>query len=155
MTLPIPVRERREILPPEGEEWLRGGNGGAWKYFNPLAEVWAAHRDRIVIEHVRDYPGSRPRHWWTYDSPEPGRKRLGGVGDRLCLCSAYAENYEFGLPSEGWRRVGDGFSRGVPIDFNNLPKFESQAAYLRRLGLFLPGERERLKPAHFRSVRIR
>ena len=30
------------------------------------------------------------------------------------------------------------------LDANDLPRFESQAAYLKRYGLFMPGEERRL-----------
>lgn len=36
------------------------------------------------------------------------------------------------------------------VDSSDRPRFESQAAYLDRLGLLLNGERERLSPADFR-----
>jgi hypothetical protein len=47
--------------------------------------------------------------------------------------------------------IGDRFAndtfKGVAIDPDNSPTFESQAAYLKRHGLFLVGEERRLKKA--------
>jgi len=42
----------------------------------------------------------------------------------------------------------------VPVDPNDPPTFESQAAYLKRLGLLLPGEEKRLAPKAFAPERI-
>ena len=38
---------------------------------------------------------------------------------------------------------------GVPIDMDDPPTFESEAAYLRRNDLFVPGERTRLTRADY------
>ena len=150
MTDPIPKRRHRQFLPAEGEDWLRGvGTGGAWRFLTstPLETVWRESADRIVAEHVRVSPGSRPAHWWTYSAPE-ARQRLGGKGDTLDTCTTYAPALAFGIPIL-WRRHGDIFTIGVPVDPTNPPAFESQAAFLGRHKLFLPGERRRLKPANF------
>jgi hypothetical protein len=48
--------------------------------------------------------------------------------------------------------IGDLYPRafkGVAIDPNDPPTFESQAAYLKRHGLFLAGEERRLKKSDF------
>ena len=45
-----------------------------------------------------------------------------------------------------WR---EGDFAGKAIDKSNPPRFESQASYLRRLGLLAPGEERRVKPAAF------
>jgi hypothetical protein len=42
--------------------------------------------------------------------------------------------------------------KGVAIDVNDPPRFESQAAYLKRLGLFLAGEERRLRKAPCRCA---
>ena len=41
---------------------------------------------------------------------------------------------------------------GVAIDADDPPMFESEASYLDRLGLFLPGEKKRLKKADWDPV---
>jgi hypothetical protein len=54
--------------------------------------------------------------------------------------------------AEGLRRgagAPKGDFKGVPIDPDDPPLYESQAAYLERHGLFLPGERRRLRKADF------
>lgn len=42
--------------------------------------------------------------------------------------------------------------KGVAIDDRDPPRYESEAAYLDRHGLFLPGERKRLKKADWEDV---
>ena len=43
---------------------------------------------------------------------------------------------------------------GVSLDPRNPPVFDSQAAYLDRHGLFLPGERKRLGKADFADFQL-
>jgi hypothetical protein len=101
-----------------------------------------------------------------YDSPDP-RQRLGGIGTPASEVLAYKPIYSFGLPSifiTDWQvkyysgiavdihgaPVGDLYPRefkGVAIDPNDPPTFESQPAYLKRHGLLLPGEERRLRKA--------
>ena len=95
--------------------------------------------------------------WWKYAAPEP-RRRLGGVGQPAFEVSASAEAYEIGLPTI-WVTPADVDRRGtafegVPIDPDDPPRFESEAHYLRRLGLLLPGEMGRLTEADFEPEKI-
>ena len=106
-------------------------------------QLWRENRHRLIDKDVGDddglvkrEPGTRPAAWWSYDAPEPRR---------------IIKNAEYWqLPQgeeEGWRRYGgmhpimhpvDGWSAaGYP-----LQEYESEADYLRRLGLLLPGEEE-------------
>ena len=159
MTAPIPARAYRETLPPEAENWLRGGGGGAWKFLTrtPLPLVWAANANRIVAEHVNDYPGSRPQRWWEYSAVEP-RLRVGGIGTPLCHCSAYGLVLHYGIPAD-WRRHGDFLGTrkidiSPPIDPSNPPLYESEAAYLLRLNLLISGELARLLPEDFEPEEV-
>jgi hypothetical protein len=170
----MPVRKRidkrRAELTDEGEAWLHGDDkaAGFFKYApdDELAAVWEAHSERIVAEHVADHPGSRPERWWQYNVTEP-RQRLGGIGTPASEVLAHKPRYSFGL-SVDWvdkwmvkyyggtavdihgtpigSLVPTNF-RGIAIDMNNPPRFESQAAYLKRHGLFLAGEKRRLRKA--------
>src|ERR1700727_4100928 len=90
----------KQQLTDEGEAWLDGDVKGAgfFKYStdDELAALWAAHSERIVAEHVADYPGTRPTRWWRYDAPRLPigtfagchydgqlpelQRRLGGIG---------------------------------------------------------------------------
>jgi hypothetical protein len=119
-----------------------------------------------VADHVNIYPGTRPARWWRYDAPEP-RRRLGGIGTPASEVLSYKPTYSFGLPwiwIEQWQvmyysglavdingaQIGYLYPRefkGVAIDPNDPPRFESQASYLKRHGLFLAGEERRLRKA--------
>jgi hypothetical protein len=82
---------------------------------------------------MRTYPGC----FWDGKLAEP-RKRLGGVGTPSHEAYDIVPLYSLGIPNL-W----------VEIDPENPPIFESQAAYLERHGLFLPGERKRLTRRDF------
>jgi hypothetical protein len=103
------------------------------------AELWAANRDDVLREWIRDYPGTRPYAWWQHDAPEP-RRRIGGSG------LVRNERHAYGLPTDADWRV---------VDPNNPPSFESQAAYLDRHGLLSDAEHRRLTPADFEPVTVR
>jgi hypothetical protein len=188
----VPVRrridKRRAEVTDEHEAWLQGNDSGCglvpYSTHEELAALWAAHSERIVAEHVTNYPGTRPARWWQHEAPRlplgtfPGcyydgklpmpRRRLGGIGTPASDALAYAPMFSYGLPSV-WinhRQVqyytgiavdihgnpvgslypSDAF-KGVAIDPNDQPTFESQATYLKRHGLFLPGEERRLRKA--------
>jgi hypothetical protein len=161
--MPVKWRQpkQRIELSINARRWLLGGSPrGPWHYLGDIVNhrstgrpdlpaLWAAHREAVVQYWARRHPGTRPRQWWKHDAPEP-RKRLGGIGTPLHECSAYALWLEFGVPV-GWRRRDehDFLSRGISLDPANPPRYESEASYLRRLGLLLPGERKRLSPRHF------
>ncbi len=184
------VSKRRAEITPEQEAWLAGDDNGAgfFKYHreDELAEFWAEHRDRVVSEHVEQWPGTRPLRWWQYDAPRSQlgtylgdyydgklpeqRKRLGGIGTPCFECLSVVPSFSFGIPNywlepelaKYYRGLakdihGDpigveyfckGFA-GVAIDPNDPPVHESQAAYLKRLGLFMPGERKQLTKEDF------
>ena len=136
-----------------------GGSIGAWwrdtvRFFltdTELRVAWGRVRDEILAGWIEEWPGSRPLHWWRFESSEP-RRRVGGVGQPAHEVSAHVEAYEFGLPTM-WVQQGDSL-RGVPIDPEDPPRFESEATYLERLGLLLPGEFEPLTEADFEPETI-
>jgi hypothetical protein len=141
-----PVRAKRSTMM---WRWLLGGCGGAWFYLQKrdLRDVWAEHAEAVVTHHVKRRPGTRPLRWWQFDAPEP-RRRLGGIGTPLHECSGCIAPFEYGVPS-AWRVHGDFFTSGIEIDPDDPPRYESESKYLLRLGLLLPGERERLCPRDF------
>jgi len=85
---------------------------------------------------------------------------------------AYVPEFAFGIPARwvtqwqadyyngrakdihgkpiGQEFVGRPFA-GLPIDPDNPPRYESQATYLKRHGLLLPGERARLRAGDWRG----
>jgi hypothetical protein len=157
MVAPIPARPYRDRLPPEAEEWLHTGEiNSSWYYLTKISprELWDIHRDRIVREHVEREAGTRPRLWWRWEAKQM-RQRLGGVGTPLHECSAQVPSFEFGIP-RSWKKVKDWhLSRGVPISEADPPRYESEAAYLERLNLWLPGEKACVKRADWRPVEVR
>ena len=143
---------RDEIL----AEWIVESPGTRpsawWKYDAPRQPVGT-------------FPG------WYYDGklPQP-RLRLGGVGTEGHEVLNIVPHYAFGIPTkfvDRWEQsyyngrsrdihgkpIGteyeEGHFAGVAPDPNDPPTFESEAAYLRRLDLLLPGELERLTEADF------
>lgn len=138
---------------------------------NDCKPAWESVKEQILNDWIAEYPGTRPSFWWHYDAPEM-RQRLGGIGDACHDVLAYGESYDLGIPNlwldqdtvdlyNGRRKDihsqpitadgkwFEGNFKGVAVDPNDPPKFESQAAYLKRLNLFAPGEERRLKPADF------
>jgi hypothetical protein len=150
MTRPaILPRKQRPQLPLAAYRWLLQGQRSSWFYLNIHAEdeqraFWNANRDAVVAWYIKRRPGFRPLLWWRFDAPEP-RRQLGGIGTPLHECSAVARHLEYGVPAEWRTERDDGYLReGVPISDDDPPLFESEANYLRRHGLLLPGERQRL-----------
>lgn len=118
-------------------------------------EVWGELRDELVATHIEEYPGTRPKRWWQFDAREP-RQRVGGTGDPISEVLAYAPSWDgSGLPAR-WFGEEDADSYDHPLtnhkhgraaatlDPDDPPLFESQAAYLDRLGLLTKAERSEL-----------
>jgi hypothetical protein len=72
--------------------------------------------------------GCRPWAWWEFDAPEPRRLLSGDPAGAMPERGLW-----FGVP---------GFYRS--IEAHNTLVYENQADYLRRLGLLLPGELEKI-----------
>jgi hypothetical protein len=104
--------------------------------------------------------------------PEP-RLRVSGMGTPASEVLACVPTFSFGLPfiwiSQRQVRYYSGLAvdihgspiggtlavfDGVAIDPDDPPTFESQAAYLKRHGLFLAGEERRLKKADLEAEAI-
>ena len=107
--------------------------------------------------------------------PKP-RERLGGIGTPCHEVLNYAPSFTRGVPDQWvsqWdadyyngravdihgNRIGteyhEGHFLGPPIDPDDPPRFESQAAYLRRHNRLAPGEARRLKARDFEPETIR
>jgi hypothetical protein len=128
-----------------------------WIFAAPgeLAETWAAHRDGALADWIAESPGRRPQQWWEFDAPEP-RQRLGGIGTTQREAGlAIGLSYSLGIP-RGWISTADvaRWGRGVAIDPDDPPTFESEASYLQRHCLLFPGEKRRLKPADFEPEQV-
>ena len=144
----------------------------AVKYFmtdNELRAAWNQIKDEVLAGWIEELPGTRPLHWWRFSAPEP-RRRLGGTGTPAHEVLANVPNYSFGIPTDWvskWQAdyyngrsrdihgepIGteyrEGHFAGVAIDPEDPPRYESEAVYLERHGLLLPGEFERLTEDDF------
>ena len=173
----MPVRrrtdKRRQDVTDEQELWLRGEDTHGFFQFSPpdeLHDFWNVHSDRIIAEWIENNPGTRPHRWWQYDAPE-ARKRLGGIGTPAYEVLAYVPSYTLGIPNSWvtpWQvayyngRARDAHNQpigepgrefnGVAIDEEDPPVYESQATYLKRLGLLVPGEERRVGKANWEAV---
>lgn len=134
-------------------------------YDTDLRSTWGRVRDRLLAEWAAAHPGTRPDGWWTFDAPEP-RRRLGGIGTAAHECLNVALHLDRGIPSQ-WLDADDVETfapirasaggppfEGVAVDPADPPLYESEAAYLDRLGLFLPGEKRRVPAAAWQDARV-
>jgi hypothetical protein len=97
-----------------------------------MSEVWRAIEADALQEWIVSRPGQRPRSWWLYSAPELRR-----VTGRFTEVAGVGRCQLTGIPY------------GAPDDWNDRPLVESTPAYLDRLGLWLPGERERVERTAF------
>lgn len=136
----------------------------------PAEDLWREIGAELVKEWVAARPGTRPFAWWIWTAPpqppamRPLRARVGGGGD--CQ-NNFGCTMWFGIPASSWYTNwlidyynwvgrapadrgpweadnGPGHCKAQKFDPQDPPRFESQAAYLKRLGLLLRGEASRL-----------
>jgi hypothetical protein len=130
--------------------WAWSRDAAAWRGVLPGAELWAQRRDEVLAYWVEAHAGSRPSGWWRWEAPGP-RQQVGGIGrpwgfEQLTRGVPMIWNYG------PWRDMWA--SPPPPIDPKNPPTFESEATFLDRHGLLLPGERDRLQDDDFAPVSI-
>lgn len=151
--------KRRSTLTDGQVAYLRTGvalPGSADIYFFKIDDekvkaAWESVGADLTAECIKRSPGSRPWAWWRFDAPEP-RRRVGGRGTlRNEVFAGWKIALVFGVPRHitNWIngadvRVG---ADAIPLDPKNPPTFESQATFLRRLGLLVSGEERRITAA--------
>lgn len=118
--------------------------GTDWIYHSaldpdPVKVEWTISRKKILGSWISSHPGTRPYAWWCFDAPE-ARRRVGGTGTPKHEVLKYAPAYVFGIPRywitpQDTGILGKAGFKGKPVDINDPPLFESQAAYLERHGL--------------------
>jgi hypothetical protein len=150
--------KNREQLNPDALEWLGGNDRVAWAYLvsaDELVALWRDWGDQFVADHVAEYPGTRPDRWWAHDAPEP-RRRLGGIGTPQHERLATVLSVYLGVPRYWIDQslldcyVNLGRPLNVPaIDPKFPPLYESEPAYLHRLGILTAAERKRLTSEDF------
>ena len=125
-----------------------------------LGRAWELVGAEIVALWTEQHPGSRPANWWRFSAPEPARRRIGGVGDRLSEVLAHTPMLEYGVPSEGFvdadllalykRQFGKMLRNrvtgrpAVSVDPLDPPTYESEAVFLDRHNLLSAVERDAL-----------
>ena len=121
------------------------GEWGALVYFGGFAgatgeaELWAMWKGPLLAEWVAERPGTRPPAWWQFEAPELRKVRPGqGVG--ICNSSGSSDGIPYVFPSNEER---DG------LVFEGELRIEGEAAYLKRLGLFIEGEARRVPRGAF------
>jgi hypothetical protein len=148
--------KRRAILTDGQVSFLRTGEwvpGDAEIYFFKIDDekvkaAWESVGADLTAECIKRSPGTRPYFWWVAG----GGLRL-RVGGRGTLRNRNKVVLDFGVPRRGFNwiiqadvRVG---INAIPLDPENMPTYESQAAYLQRFGLFVSGEEKRIPAAAF------
>jgi|GEM_PF-4519986 len=96
------IPKRRIDVTDEEECWLRDEPCGFIQFIEDekLDKLWNDHRERIIAEHIADYPGTRPHRWWERDAP-------GELGTNESQ-AAYLKRHGLLLPAERRRlRRGD------------------------------------------------
>lgn len=172
------VSKRRSDLTDEQVAWLRGDyrNAAFVNYLTDeeLSKLWNQYSDSIIAEHVEKNPGTRPGRWWKFTATEP-RKRVGGIGTACHeVLEGYYQRFLYGIP-QSWITPHDVefYKRPAPekygfrcepksagqfaacaIDPKDPPRFESQAAYLKRHGLLLPGEAKQITKTEFETEEL-
>jgi hypothetical protein len=119
--------------------------GDAFENEEHFERAWFEHREDFLNYFIPRHPGTRPYAWWKLESSEPRRPLSDVAGQQLAEIKnlsndlpTWCRELSFGMPSvwpeEYWNKMGENPS---------LEKhFETQADYLRRLGL-LTKEEER------------
>jgi hypothetical protein len=131
---------------------------------------WLEIEPAAMAQWIDRYPGQRPpAFWWWRSGDEPLRQRLGGCGDTWVTGRRpFSPNRPIGnsrrsdamrlvtpeLPNYGATWQGLPIASWTNTDPASPPIFESEASYLDRRGLLLPGERRRLAGADFEPVAL-
>jgi len=148
MPRPYRARAERRLLSEGARRWLlyaekterdKPGFDGYCdaRWFRQL-ELWREHRAELLGEFIEAHPGRRPYAWWLHDCPSRAeRLKLGGSGEPGA--------------SRDYDRVF-GYFECDPAD---PPRVESEAAFLKRLGLLLPGEEKRISKWAWRPMRLK
>lgn len=108
-----------------------------------MRQGWEDFRDELLPEWIAHFPRSRPYAWWVFDAPER-RQRIDGKPhpfdnpERNAIIESNREKYP-SSPMDACR-----LSFGRPTIYlcgdDGVAQYETESAYLERLGLLFPGE---------------
>ena len=119
-------------------------------------EIWKEHGQAVTEAWAAKHPGSRPSWWWLFPSPRY-RERIGGSGFPKSDFLADVATFLYGIP-ECWITIRDvriwPDLAGKEINPADPPAFESEATFLKRNGLLLPGEDDRIKHRAWQPEKI-
>lgn len=119
-----------------GARALVAPGASSWELFEIDGDrhrtAWRAIEDEAVALWAADYPGSRPASWWLWSAPS--FRQIHG---------------RFAFAEGGGRCWGTGLAYGAPVSCSDPPMVESSPAYLERLQLWLPHEREKVPSSAF------
>ncbi len=123
-----------------------------------IRETWKQCRDALLDAWIIKHPGTRPYAWWLYDAPGT-RLRVGGKGTASGHALAADDTHCRGIPRywltqediDFYQNFDDTPFNYVAYDEGDPPTYESEPAYLDRLGLLADGERKQLKPENFKQ----
>jgi hypothetical protein len=132
--------------------WVFGDPSGCSALDDMARRSDASRRWLEFFTDVREggHPGTRPWMWWCLDAPTAGVSGIDDDGKLIAPPWPDAppgpdRNTRCGFPHLAYdNQISDALRYSDP-----LPLFESEAAYLKRHGLLLPGELERLTTADF------
>jgi hypothetical protein len=132
------------ITSPEGYEVYLLHGAVLHGRFDTVAAIWAEHREQILAAWTT--PSARPAAWWWCEAPEP-RLLLDGAEMQMAPCV---------LADTLWRRRLGVPALRVQVRRAGHPAVtvESEASYLRRLGLLARDEERRLAPEAFEPARV-
>lgn len=106
-------------------------------------KIWKSHRDKVLADFIRKYPGHRPWVWWEFNALE-SRKQISGKGvvswERY---PAIKPLYSYGAPGSWYE-----------IDESDPPFYESEATFLKRHDILTLSEKKKLKSHDFEPVNI-
>ena len=133
-------------------------DGWTWDVFDlegnrdMRAALWSEHRAAILEEWIQEKPGTRPSLFWEFDVPRQPKKNDGWYFDGTLPVPRKRIK---GVVSGGSNPIIH-FYKGIPAyePFDQDDYFESEASYLTRHGLLLPGEADRLKAADFKPQAV-
>lgn len=99
---------------------IKSAAGLAWRTGSPnMLRAW-----------IRNFPGSRPKLWWLYDTPEPLRRIVAGSGEPFLWSADRGK-------ATAW------------FDWSDDLSIESQSSFLRRHNLLTAAERSRIPSEAF------
>lgn len=101
--------------------------GPVRRYPQHLDLIWKANREELISEFRTDNQHGMPHAWWTWSAPE---RRNVVSGNKFLI---FHKAWDADLP--GGRGLPNAF-RDDPEECDNAPVFESETAYLKRLGLW-------------------